>query len=108
MKPRRGNCGSCHWFECGPVHPAQVNGAERQGICMVAPPIAVAVNQQSGLAAPGRGPQLGSIGLRPPTGENGRCAQWRPAGVLPDAVATAGGGTAGAVSDVGGSGGGRN
>lgn len=83
MKPKRGNCGSCHWFEVATI---QQNG-ERQGTCCVNPPLAVQVMQMvPGSQLHPQGPQMqpATAGLRPPTTESARCEKWRPAGMLPE------------------------
>lgn len=74
-KPRRGDCGSCHWFE---LAPQQQNG-QRIGKCMVNPPVAMQGMQQNPLA-----PQQARMilqGIRPPVAETDRCEKWRAAGV---------------------------
>jgi hypothetical protein len=76
-KSRRGDCGSCHWFE---LVEGQQNG-DRVGHCMVNPPVAMQGMQQNPLA-----PQQARMvlqGIRPPVAETDRCEKWRPCGVTP-------------------------
>lgn len=88
-KPKRGNCGSCQWWEfAGAIR--SPNGDEvRNGFCMVNPPVPVMVATPApGSALSAGGPRMipGVQGMLPPQTENGRCAQWRAAGMLPDAA----------------------
>lgn len=78
-KSRRGDCGSCHWFE---LDPTQQNG-NRVGYCMVNPPVAAQGMQQNPITNQVR-PIL--QGIRPPVSEHDRCEKWRQAGVLPVAA----------------------
>jgi hypothetical protein len=70
-KPRRGDCGSCHWFE---MMANQANGS-RIGQCMVNPPVAMQGMQQNPLAPNQVRPVL--QGIRPPVAETDRCEKWK-------------------------------
>lgn len=77
--PKRGNCGTCHWFEPNP-DPSQAG----TGLCYVTPPVPAQTMVSAGLGPQGPMMKPALQGLSPPTHENRRCAQWRPAGMLPD------------------------
>src|SRR6202030_1123099 len=78
-KPRKGDCGTCHWFERAPNEPRA--GAPWSGICLYNPPGPMPVVAQSSLGGP---PQQMMQGVHPPVSEIGRCHLWRPFGMLPD------------------------
>jgi len=82
-KPRKGDCGLCHWFERANEEPKA--GIPWAGYCMLNPPIAAQT------VIPAIGPQGQFMkpqfqGIRPPTFETDRCQYWRPFGKLPDAA----------------------
>lgn len=80
-KPKRGDCGTCHWFEMGPQQPPK---GPKQGSCLVNPPVPVMGQQQRIKGLGPNGPEMEimqiQIGMLPPTQEDRRCALWRPAG----------------------------
>jgi hypothetical protein len=80
--PKRGNCGTCHWFE--PEGQAPTNGQPWAGLCLANPPVAAQTMVPSGLGPHGPMMRPAIQGMVPPTNDNRRCAQWRPAGMLPD------------------------
>ena len=79
-KPRKGDCGTCHWFERASAEPKA--GMPWSGYCHYNPP----------LAAQTAVPQMGAQGMQmqpmwqgvcPPVSELGRCHLWWPFGKLP-------------------------
>jgi hypothetical protein len=84
-KPKRGYCGTCHWFEANPTE-MQTQNQPRIGLCFVNPPQAApSMGQVRGSQFTAGGPQMAptSVGLTPPTSELRRCSEWRPMGTLP-------------------------
>jgi hypothetical protein len=72
-KPRKGDCGTCHWFERAPQEPKA--GNPWSGICLYNPPIA------GQTMMPQMGPQGMQAtpmfqGIAPPVSEIGRCHLW--------------------------------
>lgn len=94
-KPKRGNCGTCSWFEPFPANMQPVAGRGNipiglkiplQGVCQFNPPQPVPSFQQvPGSQFTAQGPQQAptAMGLRPPVHELLRCSQWRPVGTDP-------------------------
>ena len=76
-KPRRGDCGGCHWFELAPGQ----QGGIRTGFCMANPPVA-APSVQPHPVMQGQG-RMVLQGFRPPVAETDRCEKWRTAGAIP-------------------------
>ena len=76
-KPRRGDCGSCHWFE---LQPGEVNG-HRIGNCMVAPPTPLPSMQQHPVMQ--NQARMVTHAIRPPVAETDRCEKWRVFGAMP-------------------------
>jgi hypothetical protein len=80
--PKKGNCGTCHWFERGPQEPPK--DQPWAGSCLVNPPIPVLTQQQVSKGLGPRGPEMqivpAVLGLLPTTDESRRCSLWRPAG----------------------------
>lgn len=73
-KARKGDCGTCHWFEMeGDGH-----------VCLVNPPVISQTMIPAGMGPQGPMMKPALQGLCPPTRENRRCEKWRPAGRLPD------------------------
>jgi len=70
-KPRKGDCGTCHWFERAPAEPKA--GVPWSGICLYNPPGPMPVVAQSSLGGP---PQQMMQGVHPPVSEIGRCHHW--------------------------------
>ena len=72
-KPRKGDCGTCHWFERVPAEPKA--GNPWSGYCNYNPPIAAqtAVPQ---MGAQGMQMQAMWQGVCPPVSELGRCHHW--------------------------------
>lgn len=83
-KPKRGNCGTCHWFERGPNEPPK--DGVWQGSCLVNPPIPFLMAQNKMVPGP-KGMQQYTepmnMTMLPMTQEDRRCSLWRPAGMLP-------------------------
>lgn len=76
-KAKRGDCGTCHWFDRVPEEPK--NNEPWAGWCLYAPPIASQTHVQT----------VGGVkpmfqGVVPPTLETRRCHLWRPFGVIPN------------------------
>lgn len=94
-KPKKGNCGTCNWFEAAPkeMQPQPGRGGipigikvPLQGICCFNPPQAVpTMGHVQGSQFSPQGPQQAptAFGVRPPVNELLRCSQWRPAGTDP-------------------------
>jgi hypothetical protein len=78
-KVKRGDCGTCQWFERVPEQPK--NDEPWAGWCLHNQPIASQGFQQLGVAGP-QGQNVRPVlqGVVPPTFETRRCAQWWPAG----------------------------
>lgn len=70
-KPRKGDCGLCHWFERAPNEPRA--GSPWSGICLYNPPAPMPTVAQSALGGP---PQQMMQGIHPPVSELGRCHHW--------------------------------
>jgi hypothetical protein len=70
-KARKGDCGTCHWFERAPNEPRA--GAPWSGICLHNPPGVGQSMMQSALGGP---PQAMLQGIHPPVSEIGRCHLW--------------------------------
>ncbi len=70
-KPRKGDCGTCHWFERAPNEPRA--GTPWAGVCLYNPPIPGQTVMQSPLGGP---PQPMLQGIHPPTQELLRCHFW--------------------------------
>jgi len=78
-KPRRGQCGTCHWWD---YDASQANG-QRVGRCMVNPPVAAQTMMPGGIGPQGPMVRPAWQGIRPPTLESDRCSKWHPAGQVP-------------------------
>ncbi len=83
-KPRRGDCGTCHWFEREEMSPQP--GMPWSGVCLLNPPVS-----NLGMVAAGLGPQGPMMrqqlqGICPPTHELRRCQWWRAFGRVPDST----------------------
>jgi hypothetical protein len=70
-KPRKGDCGTCHWFERAPNEPRP--GVPWSGICLYNPPQIGNAVVQSSLGGP---PQAMMQGIHPPVSEIARCHHW--------------------------------
>jgi hypothetical protein len=70
-KPRKGDCGTCHWFERAPQEPRA--GAPWSGVCLYNPPATMPTVVQSAL---GGGAQQMLQGVHPPVSEIARCHHW--------------------------------
>jgi hypothetical protein len=84
-KPKRGECGTCHWFEPAPTE-IQPADQPRQGTCVVKPPAPIPVmtlKPGSQLLPSGPQAQQGVQGIRPPTHELLRCGEWIAFGTFP-------------------------
>jgi hypothetical protein len=79
-KPRRGDCGTCHWFERAPEQPKA--GIPWAGYCFCNVPIIGQIMAMK-MTAQGNMPVPQITGSRPPTFEIDRCEKWRPAGAMP-------------------------
>lgn len=89
MKHRM-QCGSCYWFEPGPVLPAPNDPNGQGGVCYFNPPVAVPLMQQSAVARPGAAfQQPAAMGMRPPTAALHRCHHWSLSGKSDEAASTA-------------------
>jgi len=87
-KPKRGDCGTCHWFEQWPGAPDP--GTPSQGSCVANPPAPIAhpvqIKQPAIVDPTKQQPPAFTLqvqGIVPPTNELRRCSQWRPAGTQP-------------------------
>lgn len=89
-KPKRGTCGTCHWWEFSNVITPPNGEQIRNGVCMVNPPVPVmiAAPMPQNVLTPG-GPQqrMGAAvqGMLPPQTELGRCSRWIAAATFPEA-----------------------
>ena len=83
IKLKRGDCGTCHWFEAFPTE--MQKQPIRHGFCLGGLPVPVPQQQMVGsVLAPEKMQVVTSAaGMRPPTTENSRCPQWRPMGTQP-------------------------
>lgn len=84
-KPKRGDCGTCHWFERVPQPP--LDDQPWLGFCCVNPPTPfVGMQEVPGSRLSPHGPQAAPAiqGMLPPTNELRRCEKWWPFGKLPD------------------------
>jgi len=70
-KPRKGDCGTCHWFERAPNEPRA--GVPWSGICLYNPPLAGQALIQSPIGGPS---QAMLQGIHPPVSEIARCHHW--------------------------------
>jgi hypothetical protein len=80
-KARRGDCGTCHWFERVPEQPSGDN--PWAGWCLYAPPVCSQTMVPAGLGPQGPMMKPAMQGLVPPTYETRRCHLWRPFGTMP-------------------------
>ena len=89
QKPKRGDCGTCHWFDPMLQQAKPALGLPPQpriGLCLFNPPQPYPVQQQvSGTQFLPQGPQVApsTVGMTPPTTELRRCSHWRPLGTQP-------------------------
>ena len=84
-KPKRGECGTCHWFEVWPHH-NQNPDSPLGGSCVVSPPHPYQQMQPiKGTQLSQQGTQFTTVaaGMVPPTHELRRCSLWRPCGANP-------------------------
>jgi hypothetical protein len=70
-KARKGDCGTCHWFERQPNQPRA--GQPWTGLCLVNPPAASQTMVHSAVGGP---PQPMLQGVHAPVSEIGRCHMW--------------------------------
>ena len=80
-KIKRGDCGSCQWFDRVPEEPK--NNDPWAGWCLYNPPVAAQTMVPAGLGP--QGPMVKPMmqGVVPPTLETRRCHLWRPIGTAP-------------------------
>lgn len=84
-KPKRGDCGTCHWWEFAGTLKAPNGDEVRNGFCCVNPPVPVmTVGQAPGSVLSNSQPRMvqGVQGMLPPQTELGRCQKWRPTGMV--------------------------
>jgi hypothetical protein len=86
MKPRKGDCGTCHWFEpeTEQIEVGKPKGQPRAGLCLLRPPIPMQTMIPAGLGPQGPMMKPALQGVCPPTSENRRCEGWRAFGMLPE------------------------
>ncbi len=89
MKPARGTCATCHWWEFTDVLRLPSGEEIRNGVCLVEPPTPIMISAP----APGShlvptGPKLipHVIGMRPTAHEKERCGEWKPVGTALDGL----------------------
>jgi hypothetical protein len=70
-KPRKGDCGTCHWFERAPQEPKA--GVPWSGICLYNPPL---INQTAIPNVLSGQMQAMMQGIHPPVSEIARCHHW--------------------------------
>lgn len=70
-KVRKGDCGTCYWFERQPTEPRA--GQPWTGLCLHNPPAAAHTMVQSAVGGP---PQPMLQGIHPPVSEIARCHLW--------------------------------
>ena len=80
--PKRGECGTCHWFEAEPLE-RQNPDFPRTGLCFAMPANAAPTLVPGRLGPQGREMEQKWQAINPPTNEIRRCSLWRPMGTQP-------------------------